>query len=265
MKNIDFEFKVGMVADMIAGSTRIVVFTGAGVSTESGIPDFRSPGGIWTRFDPEEFTIDRFLGSPETRRKTWELLGGSGLITDAEPNPAHYAICELEKAGRLACVITQNIDNLHQKAGCPPEKVFELHGNMKRARCLSCGKRFGMDTIKKWLKSGVHVPECDQCSGILKPDVVYFGEALPREALDKATYHSRHCDLFIVIGSSLSVYPAAYMPTYALESGAKLVIINATRTFCDDQAEVVINGMAGLTMERILQDAKRKMKTGKGE
>jgi NAD-dependent deacetylase len=219
MKNIDFEFKVGMVADMIAGSTRIVVFTGAGVSTESGIPDFRSPGGIWTRFDPEEFTIDRFLGSPETRRKTWELLGGSGLITDAEPNPAHYAICELEKAGRLACVITQNIDNLHQKAGCPPEK----------------------------------------------PDVVYFGEALPREALDKATYHSRHCDLFIVIGSSLSVYPAAYMPTYALESGAKLVIINATRTFCDDQAEVVINGMAGLTMERILQDAKRKMKTGKGE
>ncbi len=264
MENTDFDAKVGRVADLILGSAHVVVFTGAGVSTESGIPDFRSPGGIWSRFDPEDFTIYRFLESPETRRRTWELFGGSGVIADAEPNPAHRAIYELEKAGRLDCVITQNIDNLHQKAGCSPEKVVELHGNMAWVRCLGCGKRFRMDTVKEWLRAGVAVPECDECSGILKPDAVYFGEPLPREALDKAIHHSRNCDLFIVIGSSLSVYPAAYMPVYALENGARLVVVNATSTFCDDQAEVVINGKAGVVMERIVEEARRKRMAGQG-
>jgi len=261
MRNYDLELKIDMVTDMVASSDRIVVFTGAGVSTESGIPDFRSPGGIWSRFNPEDFTIDRFVESPETRKKTWELFGGNNPIFDARPNRAHEAIFELEQMGRLDCVITQNIDNLHQKAGCSPDRVFELHGNMLWARCLSCGKRFDMDTIKQWLKKNIKVPECDQCAGILKPDVIYFGEALPQDALEKSIHRSRNCDLFIVIGSSLSVYPAAFMPTYALESGAKLVIINATETFCDDRAAVVINGRAGVTMDRILGNAKRKMQT----
>ncbi len=259
MRGIEFDFKVGMVADMIVRADRIVVFTGAGVSTESGIPDFRSPGGIWTQFDPEDFTIHRFLSSQETRKRTWELLGTGGLISDARPNQAHEAIYELEQLGKLDCVITQNIDNLHQKAGCSPDRVFELHGNMQWVRCLDCGARYAMAAIKKRLQENAGTPACERCSGILKPDVIYFGESLPQEALSQAIHHSRHCDLFIVIGSSLSVYPAAYMPTYALESGAKLVIINNTRTFCDDRAEVVINGMAGVTMERILADTKRKL------
>ncbi len=259
MKNIDSEFKAGMVADLIVQARRMVVFTGAGVSTESGIPDFRSPGGIWSRFDPEDFTIDRFLASAETRKKTWELLGVSGLFAGAQPNKAHTAIWELERIGKLDCVITQNIDDLHQKAGCSPDKVFELHGNMRWVRCLNCGSRYSMDAMVERLKQSGHVPECNRCLGILKPDVIYFGEALPQEALNNAILHSRNCDLFLVIGSSLSVYPAAYMPSYALESGAKLVIINATRTFCDDQAEVVINATAGMVMERVLADAKRKL------
>jgi len=259
MRGIDFDFKVGMVADLIVRSKSVVVFTGAGVSTESGIPDFRSPGGIWTRFDPEDFTIDRFMSSRETRKKTWELLGWSGLISDALPNRAHFAVYELDLLGKLSCVITQNIDNLHQKAGCSPDRVFELHGNMQWVRCLGCGARCTMESIRQRLGENLQVPECEHCSGILKPDVIYFGESLPQETLDHAIQHSRNCDLFIVIGSSLSVYPAAYMPTYALDSGARLVIINNTRTFCDDRAEGVINSMAGVAMERILEDTKRKI------
>lgn len=259
MRGIDLDFKISMVADMIVQSKAVVVFTGAGVSTESGIPDFRSPGGIWTRFDPEDFTINRFMASRETRKKTWELLGGSGIIADALPNRAHLAVYELELLGKLTCVITQNIDNLHQKAGSSPDRVFELHGNMQWVRCLDCGARFTMQAVRQRLDPDNPVPECEHCSGVLKPDVIYFGESLPQETLDRAVHHSRTCDLFIVIGSSLSVYPAAYMPTYALEGGARLVIVNNTRTFCDDRAEVVINSTAGVAMERILEEIKRQL------
>jgi NAD-dependent deacetylase len=256
----DFDLKVSRVADLVAASKHIVVFTGAGISTESGLPAFRSPGGIWTRFDPDEFTIDKFIESEETRRKTWKFFGIGDTISGARPNKAHVAIFELEQLGRLDCVITQNIDYLHQKAGCPPEKVFELHGTMQWARCLNCGKRYDMELIRRRLKEAdQQVPECDVCLGILKPDVIYFGEGLPQEALMKAVERAQNCDLFIIIGSSLTVYPAAYMPFYAVESGAKLVVINVTMTHCDDKAEVVIKSMAGPVMERVLTEVKKKI------
>ncbi len=247
------------VADLIINAKRTVVFTGAGVSTESGIPDFRSPGGIWSRFDPDDFTIQKFLRDPEARKKHWQLLGEGGITTEAKPNPAHYAIAELDRLGKLDCVITQNVDNLHQKAGVPDDKVFELHGNMLWAVCLSCGKRYSFEQIKARLDEGEEIPDCEVCHGILKPDAVFFGEQLPPQVLQEATFRSRNCDLFIVIGSTLVVYPAAYMPMYAVDANAKLVIINLSSTPMDNQATVLISAKAGETMSRVIQRVREKI------
>lgn len=253
------EEKIYRVAEMIAGAQKIVVFTGAGVSTESGIPDFRSPGGLWTKFDPEDFTIDKFLSSPETRRKQWRILLSGDPLKDAVPNAAHVAIAELETLGKLDCVITQNIDNLHQKAGSDPSRVYELHGNMKWIRCLDCGGRYALEEILKKYGMADAPPACGRCGGIMKPDVIFFGEALPEETLREATYRANHCDLLIVVGSSLVVYPAAYMPLYAKQSGAGLVIINMTPTPTDRIADVVIQAAAGEVMGRILQAVKQRL------
>ncbi|OPY91436.1 MAG: NAD-dependent protein deacetylase [Syntrophaceae bacterium PtaU1.Bin231] len=249
------EAAIARVAEMIRAAERVVVFTGAGVSTESGIPDFRSPGGIWTRFDPEDFTIEKFLSSPETRRKQWRILLEGGLFANASPNAAHHAVAELERLGKLACVITQNVDNLHQKAGNDPARVFELHGNMNRLKCLDCGAGFGLASVLG--SPAADVPSCERCGGILKPDIVFFGEALPEGALDMASRHAANCDLLIVIGSSLVVYPAAYIPLYAKRSGAGLVIINRDETSCDAEADVLIRAEAGETMSRILEALKK--------
>jgi NAD-dependent deacetylase len=247
-------------ADLILKSRKLVVFTGAGISTESGIPDFRSPGGIWDRFDPDDFTIEKFLTNPDSRRKQWRIFK-EGLMTDkAMPNAAHIAIAELHRMGKLDCVITQNIDNLHQKAGVPDEKVFELHGNMQWAICLDCGRRYTFDEIKSRLELGEEIPECKACRGMLKPDIVMFGEQLPYEVLQEAGRRSRAADLFIVIGSTLIVYPAAYMPIYAVESGAKLVIINLSDTPLDRQAAVLIRAKAGETMAQVVVKVKEKVK-----
>jgi len=259
MKDIELDFKISKVADLIVTSYKIVVFTGAGVSTESGIPDFRSPGGIWSKFDPEDSTIQKFISDPESRRKQWKFLVDGGFFADAEPNQAHLAVAELEKLSKLDGVITQNIDNLHQVAGNSPEKVFELHGNMNWARCLNCNERFPMEHIKERLQKGEEIPECENCNGMLKPDVVLFGEALPQDVMADATNHARDCDLFIVIGSSLVVYPAAYMPVYATEAGAKLVIINRTATPYDYIATEVIYEKAGRIMQKILDNVKMKI------
>ena len=249
------------VADLIINAKRVVVFTGAGVSTESGIPDFRSPGGIWERFDPEDFTYQKFVRDPETRKKQWQMLRGGDLATEPKPNPAHYAIAELDRLGKLDCVITQNVDNLHQRAGVPDDKVFELHGNMQWVVCLSCGRRYPIEQIKTRLDEDEEIPDCEACHGILKPAAVFFGEALPEKVLREATYHSSHCALIIVIGSTLIVYPAAYMPIYAVESGAKLVIINLSSTPMDKQAAVLLRAKAGETMPRIVERVREKMTT----
>lgn len=248
----------GKVAKLILQSDRVVVFTSAGISTESGIPDFRSPGGIWSKYDPDEFTIQKFMSSREVRKMHWQMLTGGNLLKDAEPNQAHHAIAELEQLGKLDCVITQNVDNLHQKAGNSPEKVFELHGNMRWVRCMSCGRRIPTDDVLQRLREE-DVPDCQSCGGILKPDGVFFGEALPQKVLNEAIHHSRHCDLFIVVGSTLVVYPAAYMPVYACETGARLVIINLSSTPMDSQATVLINGKAGETMTMVMEKMRSRL------
>jgi NAD-dependent deacetylase len=258
MEAKDFDFLVDKVAALILDSGRVVVFTGAGISTESGIPDFRSPGGIWTKFDPDDFTIQKFMSSEKTRRMQWRMMAEGGLLKDAEPNQAHYAVAELENVGKLNCVITQNIDNLHQKAGNSPDKVFELHGNIKFVRCMSCGRRFPVEEILSRLDKE-DIPDCQICRGILKPDAVFFGESLPQKVLNEAIKHARNCDLFIVIGSTLVVYPAAYMPMYAVESGARLVIINLSPTPMDGKASALITASAGEAMSRIAERVKDKL------
>ena len=245
--------EIERLAQLIIESKKVIVFTGAGVSTESGIPDFRGPGGIWSRYDPEDFTIQKFLSGPAARKTIWKMSAESGLLTEAEPNPAHYAIAELYQLSKLDCVITQNIDNLHQKAGVPEDKVFELHGNMRWVVCLSCRRRFPMSEVLQKIKEEIEVPDCPDCQGILKPGAVFFGEALPQETLQEATRRSQNCDLFIVIGSTLVIYPAAYMPTYAREAGARLAIVNLTPTPLDHYATVVIQGGAGEIMSRVME------------
>ena len=244
---------IGKLARLIIESKKIVVFTGAGVSTESGIPDFRSPGGVWSRYDPEDFTIQKFLSSRETRQNIWKMSVEAGLLLKAEPNPTHYATAELYRLGKLDCVITQNIDNLHQKAGLPEDKVFELHGNMQWVVCRGCRRRFPLPEILQKVKEGLEVPDCPDCRNILKPDVVFFGEVLPQETLMEATRRSQSCDLFVVIGSTLVVYPAAYMPAYAREAGARLAIVNLTPTPLDHHATVVIQGKAGEIIPRVME------------
>ena len=241
------------LAQLIVQSRKVVVFTGAGISTESGIPDFRSPGGIWSRYDPEDFTIHKFLSGPTARKTIWKMSIEGGLLTEAEPNLAHHAIAELHRLGKLDCVITQNIDSLHQKAGVPEEKVFELHGNMQWVVCLSCGRRFPMPEVLQRIRDGMEVPDCPDCRGILKPDAVFFGEALPQETLREAIRRAQNCDLMIVIGSTLVIYPAAYIPTYATDAGAKLAIVNLTPTPFDQHAEVVIRGKAGEIMSTVME------------
>jgi NAD-dependent deacetylase len=248
------------VARLIIKAKKLVVFTGAGISTESGIPDFRSPGGIWSRFDPDDFTYQKFVADPEARRKQWQMLGEGHLTTLAEPNAAHYAIAELDRMGKLDCVITQNVDNLHQKAGVPAEKVFELHGNMQRVVCLGCGKLYPFEQIKARLDKGEEIPDCEACHGMLKPNAVLFGEALPYEVLTEASQRSSASDLFIVVGSTLVVYPAAYMPVYAVQAGAKLVIVNLSSTPMDGEADVLIKAKAGEAMSRIVAKVKEGLK-----
>ena len=242
------------VTDLIRQSKKVIVFTGAGVSTESGIPDFRSPGGVWQKYNPEDFYYQKFISSEESREKYWQMSREFyEPLKNAQPNAAHQAVAELEKMGKLDCVITQNIDNLHQRAGCSPQKVIELHGTAVSVSCLSCRKKYPREEIQSWLLRGVKAPRCDSCGGILKPDTVSFGQSMPVKETEEAFHRARNCDLFIVIGSSLVVQPAATVPLEAKESGAKLVIINRDPTYHDSYADVVIHGSAGEVMSQVLK------------
>ena len=238
--------RLDRAADLVAATGRVVVFTGAGVSTESGIPDFRSPTGLWARYDPDAFSFPNFMRSEEARRRYWTV--GRELyaaIRAAEPNDAHRAIVALERRGLLDCVITQNVDNLHQRAGTDPARVIELHGNATRVRCLQCDRHVPRDEVQARLMAGEAVPACLGCGGILKPLTVLFGEPMPAAAVQQAEDRSRAAGCFLVVGSSLGVYPAAYMPSYAKESGASLVVVNLTPTRLDHVADVVLTGSAG--------------------
>ncbi|MDO8688606.1 MAG: NAD-dependent deacylase [Dehalococcoidia bacterium] len=257
MSDTELEQRIEEAADLVVSAGRIVVFTGAGVSTESGIPDFRSPGGIWDRFDPDEFTYERFLTSPEARSKFWQLFRDR-TFRSARPNAAHFAIVELERMGKLDCVITQNIDNLHQEAGSSPDRVIELHGTMKYAKCLGCGKRYPREEIELLLDQGIDTPRCDECNGLLKAATISFGEPMPLRETSEAQRRSSQCDLFIAIGSSLVVYPAADMPRYAYEAGARLILVNLDSTHLDSCADVVVRGKAGEALSRIIERVKAK-------
>jgi NAD-dependent deacetylase len=246
------------VAQWIKASKRIVVFSGAGLSTESGIPDFRSPGGVWDRYNPEDFYFQNFLSSEVSREKYWQMSTEMyEPIKKAQPNLAHLAIAELEKLGKLDCVITQNIDGLHFKAGNSEEKVIQLHGTAMYVSCLSCNKRYDRDEIQERLKKGLKVPYCNDCGGPLKPATISFGQSMPERETEEAYHRSSLSDLFIVIGSSLVVQPAASMPLVAKRNGAKLVIINRDPTPYDGMADIVIHGQAGPTMASILQKVKQ--------
>jgi NAD-dependent protein deacetylase/lipoamidase len=241
---------IAQVAEWMVGARCTVVFTGAGMSTESGIPDFRSPGGVWDRFDPSEFTFENFIGSETGRRRYWELgRMVYPVIRRAEPNPGHQALVTLWRLGRLDCVITQNIDDLHQRAGLPADRVIELHGNATHARCLACERPYDRAEIQAWLESGVDVPTCEApCGGIIKPRTVMFGESMPRQETEEAERRARASDLFIVVGSSLVVYPAAHMPVHAKRAGARLVIVNRTPTPQDSEADLLIAGSSAAVL-----------------
>ncbi len=248
------EDRTGDVARLIRDSKKIVVFVGAGLSTESGIPDFRSPGGVWDKYDPEDFYFQNFLSSESSREKYWQMATEMyEAMKDARPNAGHFAIAELEKLGKLDCLITQNIDGLHFKAGNSEEKVLELHGTAMHVACLTCQKRYERASIQERVSRGDRAPRCDSCGGLLKPATISFGQSMPEWETAEAYRRSAACDLFIVIGSSLVVHPAAQMPVVAKRAGAKLVIVNRDDTACDDIADIIVNGQAGQVMEEILK------------
>lgn len=236
---------------MIGSAKRIVAFTGAGISTESGIPDFRSPGGIWTKYQPIYF--DDFVSSKEMRREAWRRkFATDQTMVKAEPNAGHRALAKLVEEGRMSAVITQNIDGLHQRSGVPDSKVIELHGNTTYAACLDCGQRYELEPIKRAFVGKGELPVCGKCDGLVKTATISFGQAMPEIAMARAQDETMACDLFIVLGSSLVVYPAAGFPRVAKRRGAKLVIVNREPTDQDDDADLVIHAEIGPTMSRVV-------------
>jgi NAD-dependent deacetylase len=237
--------------DLIAGAKRIVAFTGAGISTESGIPDFRSPGGIWTKYQPIYF--DDFMSSDEMRREAWRRkFATDETMTKAEPNAGHRALARLVEQGKMSAIITQNVDGLHQRSGVPDSKVIELHGNTTYASCLDCGQRHELAPIRRAFLDKGELPICGKCDGIVKTATISFGQAMPEIPMARAQDETVSCDLFIVLGSSLVVYPAAGFPMVAKRKGAKLVIVNRDPTDQDANADLVIHSEIGPTMSRVV-------------
>jgi NAD-dependent deacetylase len=239
------------LTDLIAEAERVVGFTGAGVSTESGIPDFRSPGGVWTRYDPRSFELDRFVADPEVRRLSWEMRR-EFFAHPAEPNPAHRAFARLEQIGRSPGVITQNIDGLHQRAGS--KNVVELHGTAREVMCIGhpvdgmvdgCGWRAPFTWAFERVDADDVDPHCPRCGRLVKSATVSFGQLLFPGVVEQATELVRSADLLLVAGSSLQVYPAAALPMTAVEAGARLVIVNDEPTPFDGLADLVVRGRAG--------------------
>lgn len=234
---------------LIDRSNRIVFFTGAGISTESGIPDFRSPGtGLWNKVKPIEF--QDFMASENVRQESWRRRFESTdrSFQDAKPNTGHLAVAKLFEDGKALAVITQNVDNLHQDSGVPDEKVIELHGNAHYATCLSCHLRYELADLKAQFQSLGRVEPCSRCGGVIKTATISFGQAMPELAMARAQEATNNCDLFIVLGSSLVVYPAAGFPEYAKRLGAKLVIVNREPTPLDDIADLVLHDELGPTL-----------------
>jgi NAD-dependent deacetylase len=235
------------LAEMIEAARRVVFFTGAGMSTESGVPDFRSPGGVWSRMKPIYF--QDFVASEERRREAWtRAFSGAAGWTGAKPNAGHYAVARLVASGKAGAVITQNVDNLHQDSGIGADRIVELHGNASYATCLDCGRRHELADLKAPFLERGEIPACRPCGGIVKTATISFGQPMPQEPMARADAASRDCDLFIVLGSSLVVYPAAGFPLLAKRVGARLVIVNREATDQDRFADLVVHDEIGAVM-----------------
>jgi NAD-dependent deacetylase len=235
----DLRSGVEQLGEMIAEASVIVPFTGAGISTESGIPDFRSPGGLWARNRPIPF--DEFVASRDARNETWRRrFAMQPTFTAARPGRGHRALASLYKSGKVPAIVTQNIDNLHQMSGFAPDDVVELHGNTTYARCIGCGQAYDLSWVKQSFEALGSAPDCTACEQPIKTATISFGQAMPEEAMRRATELAQQCDLFLAIGSSLVVWPAAGFPVMAKECGARLVIINNEPTDQDDIADLVI-------------------------
>jgi len=252
VRHEDLSAPVRALADLLAASRRALFFTGAGVSTESGIPDFRSPGGVWTRYDPRELTFDRYVASADVRRLSWQMRR-EFFAAGARPNPAHRAVAELEGAGRSVGVITQNIDGLHAEAGS--RTVVELHGTARRVACIGAAPRAGTPDGCGWsadtawaferLDAGEDDPACPRCGGLVKSATISFGQIMDAAALSRADALLGQADLLVVVGSSLQVHPAAALPELAAERGLPCALVNREPTPLDRLMDVVAHGSAG--------------------
>lgn len=238
------EIGTGELRRLLAESRGAVVFTGAGVSTESGIPDYRSPGGIWDRFRPVDF--GDFLASDAMRREFWQRkFATHETISQARPGRGHRAIAELICRGTVATLITQNVDGLHGASGVPPARLIEIHGNTTYAKCLDCGERHDLEPIRAAFEAGGTLPLCRACDGLVKTATISFGQPMPEVEMRRAELATLACDLFLAVGSSLTVYPAAGFPVMAKRNGARLVIVNREPTELDPLADLVIHGEIG--------------------
>ena len=237
--------------DLLRASRRVLIFSGAGISTESGIPDFRSPGGVWSKMQPIYF--QDFVASEHVRRDAWRrrFSNADGWV-GAKPNRGHYAVAELIRSGRASVVVTQNVDNLHQVSGVPEDKVIELHGNSTYARCLKCQTRVELDELEREFRELGNVGPCKHCGGILKSATISFGQQMPELPMRRAQAETMACDLFLVLGAALSVFPAADFPLRAKQRGARLVIVNRDPTQMDEAADLVIHDGIGDTLEAAL-------------
>ncbi len=233
---------------LVEAAGSVVIFTGAGISTESGIPDFRSPGGLWSKYQPIDFRD--FMASEEMRRESWRRkFAMDGTMNSAEPNRGHRAVERLVSRGKVSAVITQNVDGLHQASGIPHDRIIELHGNTTYAKCLTCGLRHELAAIKAAFVADETMPICTECgSEYIKTATISFGQSMPEDEMARAERETLACDLFIAIGSSLVVYPAAGFPVMAKQNGAGMVILNREPTDLDSHADLVINGEIGPTL-----------------
>jgi NAD-dependent deacetylase len=238
------------LAQMIAAAANITVFTGAGISTESGVPDFRGPGGVWSRMKPIYF--QDFVADEAARREAWtRTFSGAAGWTGAAPNAGHHAVAALVARGKAGAVITQNVDNLHQDSGVPADQVVELHGNASYAACLACGRRHELADLKGPFLERGELPACRACGGLVKTATISFGQPMPDEAMARARAAALACDLFLVLGSSLVVYPAAGFPPLAKRNGARLVIVNREATDQDALADLVLHAEIGAVMTTV--------------
>jgi NAD-dependent deacetylase len=238
------------LARLIDDAHRVVVFTGAGISTESGIPDFRSPGGVWSKMKPIYF--QDFVASEDKRREAWtRTFNGTAGWTGRAPNAGHDAVARLVAAGKVSSVITQNVDNLHQDSGIPDDRVIELHGNASYATCLTCGLRHELHHLRPGFVEGGQIPACRACGAIVKTATISFGQPMPQEPMARAEAETLACDLFLVLGSSLVVYPAAGFPLLAKRNGATLAIVNREPTEQDPYADLVLREEIGPLMSAV--------------